>query len=92
MVKRYRFPPEIIQTAGWLHHRFKLSHRDVEDLLARGASPAVIRTMKSSIPCGGPWAKTVTRLMYSCKRGEMETSPSTFLGVYRINTEESIRI
>ena len=32
--KRHRFPPEIIQYAVWLFHRFNLSHRDVEDLLA----------------------------------------------------------
>ena len=34
MYKRHRFPPEIIQYAVWLYHRFNLSHRDVEDLLA----------------------------------------------------------
>ena len=33
--KRHRFPPEIIQYAVWLYHRFNLSHRDIEDLLAR---------------------------------------------------------
>jgi putative transposase len=34
----YRFPPEIIARAVWLYHRFTLSFRDVEDLLAeRGA-------------------------------------------------------
>ncbi|MFT6056483.1 MAG: putative transposase [Pseudohongiellaceae bacterium] len=32
--KRHRFPPEIIQYAVWLCHRFNLSHRDVEELLA----------------------------------------------------------
>ena len=32
--KRHRFPPEIISYAVWLYHRFNLSHRDVEDLLA----------------------------------------------------------
>ena len=32
--KRYRFPLEIIQHAVWLYHRFNLSHRDIEDLLA----------------------------------------------------------
>ena len=32
--KRHRFPPEIIQYAVWLYHRFNLSHRDIEDLLA----------------------------------------------------------
>jgi len=34
MYQRHRFPPEIIQYAVWLYHRFNLSHRDVEDLLA----------------------------------------------------------
>ncbi len=32
--KRHRFPREIIQHAVWLYHRFNLSHRDIEDLLA----------------------------------------------------------
>jgi putative transposase len=32
--KRHRFPPEIISHAVWLYHRFTLSFRDVEDLLA----------------------------------------------------------
>jgi len=32
--KRYRFPPDIISYAVWLYHRFNLSHRDIEDLLA----------------------------------------------------------
>ena len=31
---RHRFPPEIISHAVWLYHRFGLSLRDVEDLLA----------------------------------------------------------
>jgi len=33
--KRHRFPAEIIQHAVWLYYRFNLSHRDIEDLLAR---------------------------------------------------------
>jgi putative transposase len=32
--KRHRFLPEIIPYAVWLYHRFNLSHRDIEDLLA----------------------------------------------------------
>ncbi len=31
----YRFPPEIISHSVWLYHRFSLSFRDVEDLLAK---------------------------------------------------------
>ena len=34
MVKRHRFPAEIIQYAVWIYQRFNLSHRDVEDLMA----------------------------------------------------------
>ena len=34
MYKRHRFPPEIIQHVVWLYHRFDLSSRDIEDLLA----------------------------------------------------------
>jgi len=30
----YRFPSEMISHAVWLYHRFCLSFRDVEDLLA----------------------------------------------------------
>ena len=32
--KRHRFPAEIMPYAVWLYHRFNLSHRDIEDLLA----------------------------------------------------------
>ena len=31
---RYRFPPDIISHAVWLYHRYCMSFRDVEDLLA----------------------------------------------------------
>ncbi len=41
----YRFPPEIISHSVWLYHRFALSFRDVEELLAkRGSAPS---------PCSG---------------------------------------
>jgi putative transposase len=30
----YRFPSDVIQRAVWMHLRFTLSYRDVEDLLA----------------------------------------------------------
>ena len=32
--KRHRFSSEIIRYAVWLYHRFNLSYRDIEDLLA----------------------------------------------------------
>ena len=33
--KRHRFSPDIISYAVWLYYRFNLSHRDIEDLLAK---------------------------------------------------------
>ena len=39
LYKRHRFPPEIIQHAVWLYHRFNLSTRGIEGLSAvRGIS------------------------------------------------------
>ncbi len=34
LYQRHRFPPDIIQHAVWLYHRFNLSARDIDDLLA----------------------------------------------------------
>ena len=34
LYRGHRFPPEIIRHAVWLYHRFTLSFRDVEELLA----------------------------------------------------------
>ena len=33
--RRHRFPPEIISSSMLLYHRFSLSFRDIEDLLAK---------------------------------------------------------
>jgi putative transposase len=35
LYRRHRFPPEIIQYAVSLYYRLNISHRDIEDLLAR---------------------------------------------------------
>lgn len=34
LYKNHRFPPEIPSHAVWLYHRFSLSFREVEELLA----------------------------------------------------------
>ena len=34
LFKRHRFSGEVISHAAWLHYRFLLSYRDVEELLA----------------------------------------------------------
>ena len=47
LYKRHRFPPEIIQYAVWLYHRFNLSQRDIEDLLAE-----LLSSVMSLFACG----------------------------------------
>ena len=42
----YRFPPEIISHAIWLYHRFGISFRDVEDLLARREITVTYETIR----------------------------------------------
>ena len=42
----YRFPPEIISHAVWLYHRFSLSFRDVEDLLAQRGITVTYETIR----------------------------------------------
>src|SRR4029450_2490297 len=52
--KNYRFPVEIISHAVWLYFRFRLSYRDVEELLfARG----VIVTYEAIRNGGGKFGK-----------------------------------
>ena len=43
---RYRFPPEIIGHAVWLYHRFCLSFRDAEDLLAQRGVTVTYETIR----------------------------------------------
>ncbi len=45
---RHRFPPDIIRQAVWLHARFTLSYRDLEDLLAE-------RSLDISYESVRPW-------------------------------------
>jgi len=42
----YRFPPDIIAHAVWLYHRFTLSLRDIEDLLAEPGTTVAYETIR----------------------------------------------
>jgi len=42
----FRFPPDIIRYAVWLYHRFSLSFRDVEDLLAERGITVTYETIR----------------------------------------------
>ena len=45
----YRFPPEIISHAVWLYHRFGLSFRDVEGLLAERVATVTYEAIGSGV-------------------------------------------
>jgi putative transposase len=50
----YRFPPEIISYAVWLYHRFSLSLRDVEELLAERGVVVTYETIRQWCQKFGP--------------------------------------
>ncbi len=63
----YRFPPEIISHAVWLYHRFGLSFRDAEDLLAQRGVTVTYETIRQWCHTFGPdYARTLRR-----RRGRM---------------------
>jgi len=60
--KRHRFPPEVICHAVWLHARFTLSYRDVEDLLAqRGLDISYETVRRWFLKFGRPMARSLRR-------------------------------
>ena len=63
----YRFPPEIISHAVWLYHRFSLSLRDAEDLLAQRGITVSYETIRAWCRTFGPeYARALRR-----RRGPM---------------------
>ncbi len=62
LYKRHRFPPEIIQYVVWLYHRFNLSSRDIEDLMAeRGIAITYESIRLWCIKFGPKYAKRLRR-------------------------------
>ena len=58
----YRFPPEIISHAVWLYHRFCLSFRDVEDLMAERGIMVTYETIRLwCLKFGPKYARTLKR-------------------------------
>jgi len=61
--KRHRFPAEVIAHAVWLYHRFPLSLRDVEDLLAKRGIDVSFQTVSEWTVKFGRNKKAAIRLM-----------------------------
>ena len=58
----YRFPPDMISHADWLDHRFGVSVRDVEDLLAqRGMTVSYEAIRLWCLTFGSVYARRLTR-------------------------------
>ena len=58
----YRFPPEIIARAVWFYHRFTLSFRDVEDLLAeRGVTVSYETIRQLCLTFGSDYALLIKK-------------------------------
>ena len=58
----YRFPPLIISHAVWLYHRFCLSFRDAEDLLAQRGITVSYETIRVWCRTFGPaYARSLRR-------------------------------
>ncbi len=63
----YRLPPEIISHAVWLYHRFCLSFRDAEDLLAQRGVIVSYEAIRQWCQTFGPaYARTLRR-----RRGQL---------------------
>jgi putative transposase len=59
---RYRFPPPIVSHAVWLYHRFCLSFRDAEDLLAQRGITVSYETIRQwCLTLGPEYARTLRR-------------------------------
>ena len=62
LYRGHRFPPEIISHAVWLYHRFTLSLRDVEDLLAERGIKVSYEAIRSWCHKFGPeYSRTLRR-------------------------------
>ena len=60
LYRNHRFPPEIIAHAVWLYHRFSLSFREVEELLAeRGVTVSYEAMRQWCLKFGQAFAKKV---------------------------------
>jgi putative transposase len=67
MYAGYRYPPQVISHAVWLYHRFTLSFRDVEELLAaRGISVSYETVKNWCIKFGNQYCSPIRK-----KRGQL---------------------
>ena len=89
----YRFPPDIISHAVWLYHRFCLSFRDVEDLLAQRGVTVTYETIRQWCQRFGPvYARRLRRRRG--RRGDTWYLDEVFVTIqgrlYSVNQDENL--
>jgi transposase-like protein len=80
---RHQFPPEIIRHAVWIYLRFTLSHRDVEELLAKRGLDVSYETIRRWVRKFGPVLSQTRFLLVNSSR-------SALTGCCRINALASL--
>src|SRR5947207_1604012 len=66
----YRFAPEIITYAVWQYHRFALSHRDIEEVLAERGIQVSYEAIRQWCPKFGPLMANELRRRQTRRRGD----------------------
>ena len=67
LYRNHRFPPEIIAHAVWLYHRFSVSFRDVEEMLAeRGVIVSYEAVRQWCLKFGQTFAKKLRQRRGQC--------------------------
>ena len=69
MYAGYRYPPQVISHAVWLYHRFTLSFRDTEDLLAARGINVSYETVRN-------WCINHSTEQYENNRCELSHQPT----------------
>ncbi len=76
----YRFPPEIISHAVWLYHRFCLSFRDVEEILAERGIVVSYESIRNWCNKFGPtYARTIK--IRQCTLGDTRYMDEVFINI-----------
>ncbi len=85
----YRFPPAIISHAVWVYHRFGLSFRDVEDLLAERGVSVTYESIRQWCICT---SLREIKSMMGARDASEAGEPVNHKRVARLYTEAGLRV
>ena len=80
MYAGYRYPSQLISRAVWLYHRFTLSFRDIEELLAARGINVSYETLRNwYIKLGNQYSSQIKKKRGQICSSQICKSPSYFL-------------